>query len=134
MEPFIGAKHDLISNAQVRYTGTLLSINEEEQTCASRVMRSIHKCSHLSPCFCALSDTHWRYAGLSLLELDEDCNPLFPAHSGCVVRSSGTEHRSRSDGLRIPPRPEVFKMVVFRAMDIQDLNVVSPADVRRGLE
>ena len=32
MDPFIGAKLNLLSNAQVRYTGILQSINTEEQT------------------------------------------------------------------------------------------------------
>ena len=47
-----------------------------------------------------------------------------------AVRSFGTEDRIRPDGVRIPPKPEVFKLIVFRGTDIQDLQVESPADVR----
>ena len=50
-----------------------------------------------------------------------------------TVQSFGTEDRIREDGMRIPPKQQIFKMIVFRGADIQDLNVITAATVRSSV-
>lgn len=105
--PYIGSRISLISKSEIRYEGTLYTIDTAESTVAlqnGKPRPLVQPCAALFGVLLTLAST---------------------------VRLFGTEDRHPEGGGFVAASPEVYEYIIFRGSDIKDLHVIEtqPAPV-----
>ena len=112
--PFVGSEIGLVSNSDIRFQGTLHSINPNDSTVA--LEQGI-------PFF--FREYFLKVAIATVIVLaSQELTARISSHP-FTVKSFGTEGRKGNPAEEIPASDQIFPYIVFKGTDIKDLFVIS---------